>query len=272
MKTNMLLATILALETAMMPAASAAAQQSAAAATATEPSYAALVDLVLASPVIVRATVTRSQSISARNAPGLAAGQARLLVTADVVAALVAPAAIPPQLSWLVDVPLDARGRAPSLRGRTVMAWLEVPAADGKAQLATPAAQRDWNERLEARVRAIATEVKANAAPVITGVTNGFRVEGTLPGESESQFFLSTRNGKPLTMVVLERPGQSMQLSVASGDIIDESATSVKPETLLWYRLACGLPAQLPAASGGNDVALANAWIGALAGLGPCTR
>jgi hypothetical protein len=234
--------------------------------------YPALADLVVSSPVIVRAVIVKAQAIPERLAPGLAPGMARMLVTADVEAALVAPAAVPPKLSWLYDVKLDGRGRVPALRGRRVMAWLETPGADGKATLTRAWGQQDWSEALATRVRALATEVTAGRVPEITGVTNGFRVEGTVPGESESQFFLATKAGRPLTMVVLERPGQSLKVAVADGDIIDDSATSVMPETLLWYRLACGLPATLPVAAGGNDVALANAWIGALASLGPCER
>jgi hypothetical protein len=235
-------------------------------------SYPVLADLVVGSPVIVRAEIVKAQTLPERLAPGLAPGMARMLVTADVEAALVAPAAVPPTLTWLYDVKLDARGRVPALRGRRVLAWLETPGADGKATLTRAWGQQDWSEALAAQVRALATEVTAGRVPEITGVTNGFRVEGTVPGESESQFFLTTKAGRPLTMVVLERPGQSLKVAVADGDIIDDSAASVMPETLLWYRLACGLPATLPVAAGGNDVALANAWIGALASLGPCAR
>jgi hypothetical protein len=272
MKAQILHGVLLALIATLAPMAPVHASQPSLSAVQPEPGYAKLADLVLQGPVIVRATITRTQMISARNAPGLALGMARLLITADVTAALVAPVAIPSRLTWLRDVPTDARGRPPVLRGTTVMAWLEAPAADGKAQLASPAGQLPWSDRLEARVRAIATEAAAKTVPVVTGVSNGFRVEGNVPGESESQFFLSTSTGKPLTLVVLERPGQSRQISVASGDIIDESATSVKPDTLLWYRLACGLPDQLPIDAGGNDPALANAWISVRESLGVCDR
>ena len=238
----------------------------------TQLSYARLVDLVLQAPVIVRATIAGTQRIPPRNAPGLQPGQARLLMTADVTAALVAPGGVAPSISWLQDVTLDARGRPPALRGQPVLAWTDVPDNAGRTRLIAPDAQQPWQQALEDRVRAIATEVRSATVPVVTGVSNGFRVAGTLPGESESQFFLSTKEAKPLTIVVLERPGQARSIAVASGDIIDESATPVKPETLLWYRLACSLPPELPRDAGGNDPALANAWLGAIASLGSCTR
>jgi hypothetical protein len=59
---------------------------------------------------------------------------------------------------------------------------------------------------------------------------------------------------------------------VSRGEIIDESAARVQPDTLLWYRLACFLPARLPVAAGGDDRALAADWQAALASLGPCAR
>jgi hypothetical protein len=108
--------------------------------------------------------------------------------------------------------------------------------------------------------------------PVIRGVSNGFRADGTVPGESESQFFLATADGKPATLVVQNRPGEQRRVLIARGDIIDESAERVKPGTLLWYRLACFLPARLPAAAGGSDAGLAKDWRDALASLGPCGR
>ena len=69
----------------------------------------------------------------------------------------------------------------------------------------------------------------------------------------------------------LAREGVNVVL-VARGDIIDESAERVRPGTLLWYRLACFLPARLPASAGGADPALAKDWRDALASLGPCGK
>jgi hypothetical protein len=93
-----------------------------------------------------------------------------------------------------------------------------------------------------------------------------------VPGESESQFFLTAADGKGLTMVVTTRPGQARRIAMARGDVIDESAMVVKPDTLLRYRLACFLPAQLPMAAGGADPALAGDWHAAIAALGSCGR
>lgn len=249
-----------------------ATEPTAQASPANAPSYVALVDLSLAAPVIARAAITRSSRISGDAAAGLPAGQYRLLITATVEAALVAPNTVPGTLSWLQDVLPDARGRAPDLKGQRVLAWLQAPSGNGQTSLIAGNAAQPWSAPLEARVRAIATEIRTGNVPVVTGVSNGFRVAGTIPGEAESQFFLNTADQRPLTMVVLDRPGQARRIQVASTDIIDDSAASVKPDTLLWYRLACALPARLPASAGGSDPALAAAWTSAMASLGACVR
>jgi hypothetical protein len=241
-------------------------------ATAAPLSFADVADLTLAAPVIVRATVTGSERISEANSPGLAPGQARLLVEAAVNAALIAPGTVPGTLSWLWDAPLDAKGKPPRPKGSSVLAFLDAPAADGKTRLIAGAGQQPATPDLEAEVRAIATAARSGEAPAITGISNGFRADGTVPGESESQFFLKTADGKGLTMVVTRKPGEPLRVAVSRGDVIDESAASVKPQTLLWYRLACTAPAKLPAAAGGSDTALAADWQEALASLGPCGR
>jgi hypothetical protein len=236
------------------------------------PSHADLADLTLAAPVIVRATITGSERIADRDSPGLRPGRVRLLVTVAVDAAIVAPGAIPASLTWLWDAPADVRGKPPKPKGSVILAWLNIPAADGKTQLVSGLAQQPHDAATEARVRTLATEARSGTVPVITGVANGFRADGTVPGESESQFFLTAADGKGLTMVVTARPGEPRRIAVARGDVIDESATIVKPETLLRYRLACFLPARLPSAAGGDDAALASDWRAAIDSLGPCGR
>jgi hypothetical protein len=235
-------------------------------------SYADIADLTLAAPVIVRATIDDSERISAENSPGLALGKVRLLVDAAVTAALIAPGTIPGRLSWLWDAPLDAKGKPPRPKGSAVLAFLAPPAADGKTRLIAGAGQQPASPELEAKVRAIATEARSGGAPAITGVSNGFRADGTVPGESETQFFLTTADGKGMALVVTRKPGEALKVAVSRGDVIDESAASVQPGTLIWYRLACTAPAKLPAASGGNDPKLAADWQAALKSLGPCGR
>lgn len=237
-----------------------------------EANFVDLADLTVAAPVIVHATVARGERLSDRDSPGLAKGHARMLITAAIEAAIVAPGAIPAQVTWLWDAPLDSKGKLPKRKNMAVMAWISTPTPDGKTRLIAPNAQQAWTPALDAQVRTIATDARSGAAPAIIGVTNGFRADGTVAGESESQFFLSTNDGRGATLVVTSRPGSPRRVALSRGDVIDESAAVVRNGTLLWYRLACSLPATLPSKAGGNDPALAADWAAAMASLGPCQR
>ena len=239
-------------------------------------SFADTAELALAAPVIVRGTIKKIARISGKAAPDVAAGRARLLVTLAVSNLLIAPAGIGATLQYLWDAPLDSRGRPPQARGMDVLAFVTMPGADGSTRLASRRGQQAWDPALADRVRAVVSDQRAGKVPAFRGVSNGFRADGTVPGESESQFFLTTADGKQATLVVQNRPGEVRRVLVARGDIIDESAERVLPGTLLWYRLACFLPANLPAAAGSGDPALAPAlakdWRDALASLGPCGK
>ena len=234
-------------------------------------SFADLAALSLAAPVVVRATVTRAERLGRRDAPDVAAGNARLLVTAATTAAIAAPGEVPPRLTYLVDVPLDARGRPPKLTGGDVLLFVRPGAAPDQVVLVAAQGVVPWSAAADGTVRSVLTAARRGDAPVVTGVTSAFRVPGAVPGEAESQFFLSTRDGKPVSLVVLTRPGEGRRLTVATGDVIDDAAKPVPRDTLLWYRLACGLPRTLPAnVDAGPDVADDYRFV--LSSLGPCGR
>lgn len=272
---------VLALALALAP--SLAAQQAplpAAAPTpapAPAPAYAPVADLVTASPLVIDATIRSESRIKGAEAAGVAAGQARFYVEADVAQLIRGTAAIPTRIGWLVDVPLDSRGRAPKLKKRRVLVFARpVSGRAGQVQLVTPGAQLDWSPATEALVRRIATEANAaDAPPVVTGVRSAFHVPGSLPGEGETQIFLTTEGGRPAALSVLRRPGEQPRWSVALSEIIDDGATAPVRDTLLWYRLACALPATLPepatAAIEPADADQARAdYAFVIAQLGPC--
>ncbi len=93
----------------------------------------------------------------------------------------------------------------------------------------------------------------------------------------ETQIFLQTRDGRPISLNVLRRPGETPRWAVALGEIVDRSARPPAPDTLLWYRLACALPPALPDSSAAS-LAAADAeatradYALVLKGLGPCAR
>jgi len=116
-----------------------------------------------------------------------------------------------------------------------------------QVQLAAPDAQLPWSPATDAAVRGVVREVLAtDAPPQVTGVGNAFHVPGALPGEGETQVFLQTRDGRPVSLSVLRRPGEQPRFAVALSEIVDDAAAAPRRDTLLWYRLACGLPRTLP--------------------------
>jgi hypothetical protein len=243
------------------------------------PAYADLADLLLASTVVADVTVRSTARIKGAEAASAPAGTQRQYVEADVNALLRSPAPLPPRVGYLFDVPLDARGRAPKLKKSRVLVFARpVPGSSGQLQLAARDAQAPWSPAAEARVRRIARELaSADAPPAITGVGQAFHVPGSLPGEGETQIFLRTADNRPVSLSVLRRPGEERRFAVALSEIIDEAAGPPRRDTLLWYRLACALPAQLPATATGQlddqNAALAREDYGfVLQRLGPCGR
>lgn len=244
--------------------------------------YAEIADLVVASPLVIDATIRSATRIKGAEALSVAPGSARFYVEADVIALVRGSSAIAARAGWVVDVPLDPRGRAPNLKKRRVLAFaravpgIAAPGAAAQIQLVSPTAQRDWSPGLDALARRIAEEANApDAPPVITGVGSAFHVPGSLPGEGETQIFLTTQTGRPAALSVLRRPGEQPRWSVALSEIIDEGARAPARDTLLWYRLACALPPTLPerstAALEGADATLAREdYAFVIADLGPC--
>ena len=80
--------------------------------------------------------------------------------------------------------------------------------------------------------------VAPDAPPAITGLGNAFHVPGTLPGEGETQIFVQTATGAPISLSILRRPGEQRRWAVALGEVVDDAAAPPPRDTLLWYRLA----------------------------------
>lgn len=215
------------------------------------PTYAATAGQVLAAPLIVDARVRSASRVKDAEAPGLTPGRARFFIEADVLALIRGRNALPARVVYLADVALDSRGKVPKLKKQRVLLFARpIAGQTDQIQLTGADSQREWTGELDALVRGITREtLAADAPPAISGIGNAFHVPGSLPGEGETQIFLTTSTNVPVSLQVLRRPGARPRWSVSMGDIVDESAGAPAKDTLLWYRLACGLPAQLPASS-----------------------
>ena len=226
-------------------------QNGTASAQAGQPTYADLADLILVAPIIADATIRSATRIKGAEAADLAPGRQRFYVEADVTALIRGAAGLPSRIGYLADIAPDARERMPALKKQRVMVFANpVAGTAGQVQLAATDAQRPWSPMLDERVRAIAAAALApDAPPAIVGIGNAFHVPGSLPGEGETQIFLRTADQRPVSLLVLRRPGEERRWSVALSEIVDEAAPPPGPDTLLRYRLACGLPASLPDAA-----------------------
>lgn len=213
--------------------------------------YADLADLTLAAPVIADAVVRSAIRLKGPDAAGAPPGLTRLYVEADVLALVRGAGGLPPRVGYLLDAAPDARGKLPVLKKQRVLLFARpAPGLPGQLQLVAPDAQRTWSTADDAQVRDIArAALGADAPPRLTGVREAFHVAGALPGESETQLFLQTADGRPVSLSVLRRPGERPRWAVALSEIVDEAAAPPPRDTLLWYRLACFLPPALPAAS-----------------------
>ncbi|HEX8421347.1 MAG TPA: hypothetical protein VF638_15170 [Sphingomonas sp.] len=246
---------------------------------ATGPSYADLADLVIAAPVIADATIRSATPIKGPEAANVASGQTRFYAEADVAALIRGRDGIAPRIGYVVDVPLDARGKPAKLKKQRVLLFARpVSGSPGQVQLVGASAQLAWSADSDARTRRIAGELAAaEAPPAITGVGNAFHVPGALPGEGETQIFLTTADNRPVSLSILRRPGEQARWAVALSEIVDEAAAPPARDTLLWYRLACSLPAALPERSTASlepaDASIAREdFAVVIAALGACGR
>lgn len=216
---------------------------------ATPLTYADLTDLAFAAPVAAHVRLARAIRLKKEKAVDVMPGKSRFYVEADVVSALRAPGGVPARVSYLVDLPNDAKGRPAKLEKKSeYLIWASaVGGRPGELRLAASDAQLPWSAAQGDRVRHILAEANAaGAPPKITGIGRAFNVPGSLPGESETQIFLQTADERPVSLSILRRPGEQPRWSVALAEIVDDAAAAPARDTLLWYRLACTLPRLLP--------------------------
>ncbi|MGP1283750.1 MAG: hypothetical protein ACTS1X_12305 [Parasphingopyxis sp.] len=241
--------------------------------------YADMADLALGAPIVALARVERARRLDAERAVGVAPNHVRFYVEVELDTLIRSPDAVPGRVSYLVDVPHDADGRRPRIRDRQVILLAApVPGRRGELQLIAPDAQLDWSEDRERTIRNILSEAASDDAPgTVTGVANAFSVPGTLPGESETQIFLATSDGRPVSLSILRRPNQEPRWAVSLSEIVERASPPPARDTLLWYRLACFLPDRLPEVSMENldrdRMAVARAdYRMVMEDLGPCPR
>ncbi len=241
--------------------------------------YADLADLSDTADLVVHVQVAKQITLPPERATNVAPGFARLYIEARTKALIAGKAPLGESVRYLVDVPIDAKGKPPKLKKREFLLFAKpVPGRPGELRLTAPTAQIAYDPAVAARLRPILGELAAaDAAPTITGVRDALAVPGTLVGESETQIFLGTASGDPVSLTIVRRPGIDPAWGVSYSEIVDQAARPPEPGTLAWYRLACFLPAQLPREANLSQDPASRARATAdyafvLQQLGPCPR
>lgn len=242
--------------------------------------FADAADLVLISPMIVDVTVVKTSTIKAEEAPGLRPDSARLLVNAIVNTLLRGREGVPGEVQFLIDLPRTANGKAPKIKGQRLFVFARPVV--GKPMLLQPVLPDSvvgFSATNDTLIRNATREAVAiNAPPAITGVGQAFHFPGTISGEGETQIFLDTQGGLPISLNVVSRSGVAPLWNVSLGEVVDSQARAPARDTLLWYRLACGaLPTRLPVESLASKTQAANVKADAdyqyiRQSLGPCNR
>ncbi len=246
---------------------------------ANDASYADIADLVVVSPLIIDTTVKNARKVSPEQSVGVPVNLQRMLVEADVMALIRGQGGVIPRVRFVLDVPKDAKGKIPKLKKqRLFLLGNTVTGRPGEIRLSRPNALIQWSAANDVLVRSITQEaVQIDAPQRITGISSAFHSAGTVLGEGETQIFLKTEKEQPLSLSILSRPGQEKRWVVSTAEVIDESASAPAKFTLLWYRLACGLPRSLSSdlaeAGTSDDAARAQAdYKFVQDSLGPCGR
>jgi hypothetical protein len=239
--------------------------------------YADVADLAITSDVVAHVRVKKAKRLSKELSQGVVAGRQRYVVTADVVSLIRGTGGIDPRISYLIDLPTDSRGRTESMGKREYIIFA-MPTRPGEVRLVAPDAQIPSSPEAGAMVRRILTEaLKPAAPPRILGIGSAFHADGNLPGEGETQLFLNGEGDRSVSISIVQSPTAPVVWQVAVNDVVDEGSGPPRRNSLLWYRLACALPAALP-----DDILVGQApdatdaikrdYAIVIQGLGPCKR
>ncbi|HEX8579353.1 MAG TPA: hypothetical protein VF655_07135, partial [Allosphingosinicella sp.] len=150
--------------------------------------YADLADLGISAPIAAHVRVTGATALKPASVPDVRPGLARLLVQAQVVSLIRAPEGLASRISYVVDLPRDAKGKAPKLKKGTELLLLAAPVTgrSGEVRLTAPDAQIAYSaERAEVLRKIIRDSISREAPPRISGIGRAFHVPGAIPGESE---------------------------------------------------------------------------------------
>jgi hypothetical protein len=241
-------------------------------------SYSDIADLVVIAPLIVDAKIRSVKKLPSAQTVGVPENVQRMIVEADVQALIRGNGGITPRVRFLLDLKKDHRGKLPNLNKQRLYLMANYSDTPGNIKLARPDALIQWSPGNETKLRSITQEaVQIDAPAQVTGVINAFHTAGTLIGDGETQIFLGTANKQPMAITVISAQGKPKRWSLSTSELIGESNLTPTPQSLLWYRLACGLPKTLPdsvfeSSDADGRAATQSDYSFVIKSLGPCGR
>ncbi|MEJ2409235.1 MAG: hypothetical protein P8Y48_07810 [Novosphingobium sp.] len=211
---------------------------------APEPTFADIAGLADSAGLVVLVAVTKMIRVENERAPGLKPGYGRFYMEARTQALLTGKAPLGESVRYLVDLPLDARGKPPKLKKQSVLLFAHaVPGRPGELRLVSPTAQWVRTAAIEARLRAVLKSLVSPDAPAkVTGVRELFYAPGNLAGQGETQIFLKTEDGSAASITVRHSGNGPPVWGVSFSELLADLGHPPLPDTLAWYRLACFLP------------------------------
>lgn len=241
--------------------------------------FADLADLADSAPLVIRVQIRKMTQLEPERTRGVRPGQGRFYVEAKTEGLIAGNTVLGEAQRYLVDLPLDAKGKPPALKKKSVLLFARaVPGRPGELQLVAPDAQLLWDAPTDQRLRAIiAALIAPDAPPRLTGVREAIYVPGNLAGEGETQLFLASANDQPAAIIVERQAASAPRWNVTFSEVVEANGTPPMRDTLAWYRLACFLPAELPrranvSATASDRTRAAEDYRFVLTQLGPCGR
>ena len=243
------------------------------------PTYADLADLSFSAGMIALVRIETQIPIDPQRAQAALPGYTRFYVEAQAKTLLAGRKPLGRSVRYLVDLPLDWRGKADDLEGEEVFIFARgVDGRPGELQLVTPTAQLRWSNARELQLRSLLrAAVSPDGPPRITGVRSLLHVPGALLGEGRTQIFLSTQDGSYASITVRHHPGLPPEWNISFSELIADAIEPPARDTLPWYRLACSLPpvpppdANVSQSEAGRMQALADYRL-VLDSMGSCDR
>ncbi len=214
-----------------------------------QPTYADLVTFALASDLVAIVTVDDAIAFPPERAPNVPPARVRIYIESLTQSLLASPRGVGESLIFVTETDREPDGDVPDWEDRRFIIFADQSATrPNEVQLVSSRAMFPAGPVVEARVRRVLRQLAAADIPTaITGIRDVISIEGNLAGESETQMFVETESGAPVSLTVLRRPGMQPQWGVSLGEIVDTSARPPERESLAWFRFACSLPAELPA-------------------------